>query len=81
MHAFMAAVLLRMTRLDALDGNAEAQPPNGESTQVEEAIRRGKGHAIVGTNGLGQTAFLEQALKGGKGSLFFDRFHGPHSNR
>jgi len=29
MHAFMTPVLLRMSRLDTLDGNAEAKPPNG----------------------------------------------------
>jgi hypothetical protein len=32
----MAAVLLRMARLDTLDGNAEPQPPHSEPTQVEE---------------------------------------------
>src|SRR5580700_7319214 len=58
MHAFMAAVLLRMARLDALDGNAEAQPPNGESAQVEETVGRSEGHAVVGTNGLRQALFL-----------------------
>src|SRR3984893_11123358 len=76
MHAFMAAVLLRMARLDALDGNAEPQPPNGESALVEETMGRVKGHAVVGTDGLGQAAFLKQALKSGKGSLFLDRLHG-----
>src|ERR1700688_3530223 len=76
MHAFMAAVLLRTARLDALDGNAEPQPPNGESAQVEQTIGRGEGHAVVGTNGSWQAAFLKQALKGGKGSLFLDRLHG-----
>jgi hypothetical protein len=72
MHAFMAAILLRMARLDALDGNAEAQPPNGESAQVEKTIGTGKGHAVVGTDGLQQTAFLKQALKSDKGALFLD---------
>ena len=75
MHAFMAAVLLRMTRLDSLDGNAEAQPPDGESAQVEETIGRGEGHAVVGTNGLGQAALFKQALKSGKSSLLLDGLH------
>src|SRR6202047_4735566 len=76
MHGFLAAGLWGMARLEALDGNAEPQPPNGESAQVEETIGRGEGHAVVGTDGLGQAAFLKQALKSGKGSLFLDRLHG-----
>src|SRR5260370_12494404 len=75
MNASMAAVLLRMARLDSLDGNAEPQPPNSESAQVEETIGRGEEHAIVGTNGLRQAAFLKQALKGSKNALFLDRLH------
>ena len=71
----MATVLLRMAGLDSLNGNAEPQPPNGESAQVEQTIGRGERHTVVGTNGLGQAAFLKQALKSGKSSLFFDRLH------
>src|SRR5580698_9737734 len=76
MHAFVATVLLRMAGLDTLDGNAEAKPPNGKPTQVEEAIRGSKRDAVVGANGLGQAALLEEAFKGGKSALFLDRFHG-----
>ena len=35
-HSLMAAVLLRATELDALDGDAEAQPP----PRAETALRR-----------------------------------------
>src|SRR5499433_4371641 len=76
MHAFMATVLLRMARLDTLDRDAEPEPPDGQPTQVEQTIRRGKGNAVVGTNGMGQAAFLEKALKGCKRALFLDRLHG-----
>jgi Fe-S cluster assembly ATPase SufC len=43
---------------------------------VEETIRGSKGHAIVGANGLGQASLLEQALKGGKSTLFLDGLPG-----
>jgi hypothetical protein len=46
---FMAAVLLRMARLDGLDGNAEPQPPNGESAR---AIRSDNGVPFASPNGL-----------------------------
>ena len=47
MHALVAAVLLGMTWFDALDGDAEPQPPDGKLGQIEEGIRTGERHPIV----------------------------------
>ena len=38
MHAFVAAVLLRMARLDPFDANAQPQPPDGEFAQIRANI-------------------------------------------
>jgi hypothetical protein len=35
----MAAVLLRMAGLDALDGDAQPQPPDREAGEIVEAVR------------------------------------------
>src|SRR6185312_9023949 len=59
MHAFVTAVLLRMAGLNALDGDAEAEPPNGKPAQIAEIIGRGEGYAVVGANGLRRAALLE----------------------
>ncbi len=40
-HALVAAILLRVAWLDALDGDSEAQPPDCELAQVEQGIGRG----------------------------------------
>jgi Resolvase, N terminal domain len=48
MHALMASVLLRMGRLDALDLNAEPEPPYRKLQEVEQGIRAGKRNAVVG---------------------------------
>src|SRR5579863_3286427 len=76
MHTFVSTVLLRMAWLDALDGDAQAKPPNGQAAQVEQTVGGGKGHAVVGAHGLRQAAFLEKALKRGKSTLFLNRLHG-----
>src|SRR5262249_20815115 len=73
MHAFMAAVLLRVTGLDALDLDAEPEPPDRELGEVEEGIRTGEGDAIVGADGLGQAEFLENGLKYGESVGFLSR--------
>jgi len=63
MHALMASVLLRMARLDALDLDAEPEPPNGELGEVEEGIRTGEWNAVIGADGFGQAELLESGLK------------------
>ena len=40
---FMAAVLLRFAGLDALDGDAEFQPPHGELGEAEQGVAGGEG--------------------------------------
>jgi hypothetical protein len=35
MHALMTAVLLGMTRLDALDADSQAKPPDRQLAQME----------------------------------------------
>jgi len=37
-HAFMPTILLRMTGLDAFDGDAQTQPPDGELGEVEQRV-------------------------------------------
>ena len=70
MHAFVPTILLRMTGLDALDVNAEAEPPDGEGAEAIQGVGGGKGHAVVGANGLGKAEFLEGALEDGEGEFF-----------
>ncbi len=42
-HAFVTAVLLGMAGVDALDLDAEAQPPSREPGEAEQGIECGKG--------------------------------------
>lgn len=43
MYAFVTAILLGMAGLDALDADAQAQPPDGERGQVEQGVGASKG--------------------------------------
>jgi hypothetical protein len=56
-----------MRGLDALDGDAEAQPPDGEPGEVEQGVGAGERHAVVGADGGGQAARAEQVREGGDG--------------
>jgi len=55
MHAFMAAILLRLARVDPLELDAKARPPSGESRQPGSLRHRRERLAIVRTDRLRQT--------------------------
>ena len=59
MHAFMAAILLRLARFDQLGQNAQADPPGGEARESGQRVG-GKGHAIVGADALGEPELVKQ---------------------
>jgi len=67
----MAAVLLRMARLDALDANAQPEPPDRQLAQVEQGVCGSEGHAIIATDVGRQAAFLKKPFKHGKSVVFF----------
>jgi hypothetical protein len=60
MHAFVTAILLGMTRLDALDADAEAQPPDRQLAQVEQSVCGSEGHAVVAADIGGKAALLKK---------------------
>ena len=53
MHALMPAILLRLPGFDALDVDAQAQPPDGQLGQIEQGIGAGERYAVVGADGSG----------------------------
>jgi len=65
-HSFMRSVLLRAAGGDALVNDAELDPPDVELAETVNA-GRGKGYAVVATDGVGQATLAKQALEGGAG--------------
>ncbi len=76
MHALMAAVLLGMAGLDARDGDAQTQPPDGKLGEIEEAVGAGVGNAIVGADPLREAALAKEPLEGGDGGVLAGRLQG-----
>ena len=74
-HALMPAVLLGMPWFDALDANAEAEPPHGQLAQAEQGVGTCERNAVIGTDGFGQTEVLEGAFEDGKGIGLFSGFY------
>src|SRR3981081_600824 len=75
-HALVTAVLLRMSRLDAFDRNAEAKPPDRELGEIEQAIGTGEGNAVVGADRERQASLTEQSFEGRTGEVFAGRLQG-----
>ena len=72
MHALVTPVLLRLPRLDAVDRDAEPEPPNGKLAKIEESIVRSKGHAVVGADR--QSALIGEPLESRESQDFTGRF-------
>jgi hypothetical protein len=70
MHAFMAAVLLRMARLDALNANAQPEPPDREFAQIEQGVRGSERHTVIAADVGGQAALLKQPFKHSESVVF-----------
>src|ERR1700674_3023456 len=70
MHAFMAAVLLGMARLDAFNANPQSEPPDREFAQVEQGVGGSEGNAVITADIGRQTALLKKPLQHSKGIVF-----------
>ena len=54
-----------MTRLDALNADAQARPPDGQLAQVEQGMRGSKRHTVVAANVGGQAALSKKPFRHG----------------
>ena len=63
MHALMATVLLRMTRLDPFNANTEPEPPDRKFAQVKQGMGGSEGHTVVAADVGRQAALLKKPLK------------------
>ena len=61
-HALMAAVLLRAAWFDALNVDAEAEPPDGELGEIEQGVWASEGYSVVGSYCLGKAPLAERRI-------------------
>src|SRR5919106_679508 len=62
-HALVAAVLVRVAGLDALEGDAEPQPPHGRLRQVVEPLGLAKGSPLSERIAAGRPRSLNRRTK------------------
>ena len=74
-HPFVGAVLFRMTRLDALLGDPEADPPDVHRAQAMDA-GRAEGRAVVRSDGARQADVAEEPVEHEPAVLGADRRQG-----
>ena len=67
-HAFVTAILLRLTRLDGLRTDAEPDPPSAEACEPSEADGS-EGRAVVGADDGGNAELTEDLDEYGLGEL------------
>jgi hypothetical protein len=70
MHAFMAAVLLGMARLDSFHADTQPKTPDGKFAQIEQGMGGSEGNAVVATDVGRQAALLKEPLQHSKGKVF-----------
>lgn len=65
-----------MARADALDGDAQTQPPYRKLRKLKQSVRGSEGNTVIGTDRPRQAALAKEALKGPKCKFFAVGFQG-----
>src|SRR3979409_1893498 len=71
MHAFVAAVFLRMTKLYAFNADPQPEPPDRELAQVEQGVGGSEGNTVIAANVGRHAPLLKKPFKHGKSIDFF----------
>src|SRR5471030_1197762 len=65
-HPFVPTVLLWITRLDTLDADPQAQPPDRELAEAKEGAVAGEGHTVVAADRPRHAEVLKSPFKDAK---------------